>query len=192
MAAVTLLSNVRADGPGQALDCRAAKKATFVITGDFDAAVNFEFSLDGVNWYPFTGKLSGTLESSVTYAPGYVVFDVEPVAYIRPKVSAYKSGRVTVVGYADYREGIDYNYAHFNAVTAGTVVKSGPGFLHSVNIGDAGTSMTVTVRDGVSVAGTVIGVYRVAGSFVLDVKFNTGLFVTITATVPGDVTLAYV
>ncbi len=101
MAAVTLLSGATANGPGSALDCRNAKKASFVITGTFDAAINFKFSQDGTNYYPFTGLVNEGVESSVTYSAGHVLFDVEPVAYIMPDVSAYKSGSITVTGYVD-------------------------------------------------------------------------------------------
>lgn len=191
MAAVTLLNNAQADGPGQALDCRNGKFACLVVTGNFEAAVNFEFSLDGVNFYPLTGCLNGGLESSVTYSPGYAMFNVEPFAYIRPRVSAYKSGSVTVVGYVEAKPDEVFTYAHFNATTTGTLIKSGPGVLHSVSIGDAGSGMAVTLYDNTSATGTVIGVYKVAGSFILDVAFQTGLFITISATTAGDVTVAY-
>lgn len=188
---VQLLSNATANAPGSALDCRNAKRASFVITGSFDAAVNFEFSLDGTNWYPYVGSLACGQVSSVTYAPGYVLFDVEPVAYIRPSVSAYKSGSVTVVGYVDDKEAPVFNFAHFNAATTGTQIKTGAGVLHSVNIGDAGSAMEVTLYDGTATTDPVIGVYKVAGSFTLDVAFTKGLLITISATTVGDVTVCY-
>lgn len=191
MPVVTLLSGATANGPGTALDCRNAKKASFVITGTFKAAVSFEFSQDGTNYYPFTGKVNGGLDSSVTYSPGHVLFDVEPVGWIRPNISQYESGSITVTGYVDDKEAAVFNYAHFDAATAGTLVKSGPGVLHSVSIGDAGSAMVVRLHDGTSTAGPLIGVYKVAGTWVLDVKFNTGLYVTISATTMGDVTIAY-
>lgn len=101
MAVSTLLSNATSNTTGSVLDCRNAKQAAFVIAGIFDAAVNFQFSLDGTNFYPYIGRVNGSLDSSVVYNAGYVVFNVEPVAYIRPVVSAYQSGSITVLGYVD-------------------------------------------------------------------------------------------
>jgi hypothetical protein len=162
-----------------------------LVSGTFDAAVKFEASLDGTNWFPFIGCLNGDLSSSVTYSPSYVVFDVEGVAYIRPNVQNYQSGSVTAVGYVEARRPGSYSYRHFGATTTGTLVKSGAGILHAVSIGDAGSGMVVTLYDGVDATGTVIGVYKAAGGYLLDVEFTTGLYAVISATTMGDVTIAY-
>lgn len=191
MALNTLLNNATANGPGTSLDCRNGKTAVFLISGVFDAAVKFEASLDGTTWFSFNGEIADDLKSSVTYSPSYVEFDVEGVAYIRPNVQNYRSGAVTVVGYVEARRLGSYSFQHFSATTAGTLVKSGPGMLHAVNIGDAGSGMAVSVYDGTSTAGTLIGVFKQAGSFQFDVAFNTGLFVVISATTMGDVCISY-
>lgn len=191
MGAVVLLDGATSAGPGQALDCRFAKKASLAVTGDFVATVSFEASLDGVNFYQFSGELHGNSCTSVV-TPGLVIFpDVEAVAYIRPRVQMYQRGSVTVVGYVETRVDDLMSYAHFNEATTGALVKNGSGIIHSVNIGDPGSGMSVTVYDGTSASGDVIGVFKVAGSYVLDVAFSSGLFVVITASSPGDVCIAY-
>lgn len=102
MAAVTLLSAATQDGPGAALDCVGKKKALLRVTGKFEADVVFEASVDGTDYFPYSGKANGADgKVGVISAPGYVVFEVEPVAYLRPRVSRYRSGSVTVVGYAE-------------------------------------------------------------------------------------------
>lgn len=101
MAATPLLTNATTNGPGDALDCTGKEAACFVITGKFEADVKFQFSIDGTNFYSFVGLLNGTGYSSETSAPGYVVFYVKPVTYIRPVIENYKSGAITVVGYAE-------------------------------------------------------------------------------------------
>lgn len=189
--ATTLLNGATANGPGSSLDCRNGKTAVFLISGTFDAAVKFEASLDGTVWFPFNGEIADNLKSSVAYSPCYVEFDVEGVAYIRPNVQSYQSGAVTVVGYVEARRSGSYSYAHFGVTTTGTLVKSGAGTLHAVNIGDAGSAMVATLYDGTSTAGTIIGVFKVAGSYQFDVAFNTGLYVVISATTMGDVSIAY-
>lgn len=192
MAAVTLLNAVTQDSVGQPLDCTNKKIATFRITGTFNADVVFEASLDGVDYFPYTGRPDGakSLVGSVS-APGFVTFDVEPIAYLRPRVVRYQSGAVTVTAYAEVKPDALLGYAHFNAVTTGTLIKSGVGVLHSVNIGDAGSGMVVTIYDGTSTAGQVIGVLKTAGAFIYDVQFTTGLYIVISAATMGDVTVVY-
>ncbi|WP_026487636.1 hypothetical protein [Caldanaerobius polysaccharolyticus] len=102
MAASVLLNNVMANGPGLALDCTNKKRALLRITGKFHADVVFEASLDGVDYFSYSGRANGAgSRVAVVSAPGYVVFEVEPIVYLRPKVSRYESGAITVVGYAE-------------------------------------------------------------------------------------------
>jgi hypothetical protein len=188
----TLLNSATATGRGAAFDVRNANKALFVVTGTFDGKVAFEGSVDGTDWFFLPGRVNNEKETSTfTRRPCIVQFDVEPVAYIAPNVQEISSGSVTVVGYAEGRRIGGYAYAHFNAATSGTLVKSGEGVLHSVSIGDAGSGMTVSVYDGVNTSGTLLGVYKVAGSFILDAEFTAGLYVAISGTTVGDVTLCY-
>lgn len=191
MGAVTLLDKATASGPGKALDCRNAKKASFAITGNFVATITFEASLDGENFYPCSGEVYGEVCTSLV-VPGLVIFpDVEAIAYLRPRVQMYQKGSVTVVGYTEARVDELMSYAHFNAATAGTQIKAGSGVLHSVSIGDPGSGMVVTLYDGTSTSDPVIGVFKQAGSYVLDVAFEKGLLIAISAATPGDVCVSY-
>lgn len=102
MAATVLLDNVSSNAIGQPLDCTGKRKALLRVTGNFDAAVVFEASIDGTDYFSYSGKPNGADSfAAVLAAPGYMVFDVGPIMYLRPKVTRYKSGRITVVGYAE-------------------------------------------------------------------------------------------
>lgn len=102
MGLQTLLSNVTANGPGAVLDCTGQKKAVLLISGTFNANVSFEASLDGVTYFSFSGKPNGGKAlAAVVAAPGYVEFDVGGVAYLRPLVSRYENGSISVVGYTE-------------------------------------------------------------------------------------------
>ena len=182
-----LLTAAVADGAGTALDVRGARRALLSVTGTFDARVNFEGSLDGTNWFPVEGRVNNGREESMADRTCRVRFEVEDLAYIRPNVSAFVSGAVTVEGYAK----LGSNYTHFDAATAGTLVKTGPGVLGKAVIGDVGTTQVVTLRDGLTVAGPVIAVLKNAGSFDFECAFDTGLFVVITAGAAGDVTVGW-
>lgn len=193
MAFSILLNSASADGPGSYLDCREGKTAVFLVSGTFDAAVKFEASLDGSNWFSFIGYVNGGQCTAVVYSPCYVEFKVEGVAYLRPVVSAYTSGSITVAGYVEACRIGDYSYSRFNAATAGTLVKTGNGTLYSVNVGDAGSGMQITLYDGTSTAGTVISVIKPTspGSFLFNANLSTGLYVVVTATTAGDFTITY-
>lgn len=190
MPVFTLLNNATANGPGQAMDCTDVNKAVIQVIGSFTANVRFEASLDGTNWFPFEGKLAcGKGIVNMVSAPNAVYFDVEAVRYLRPVVANLVQGSVTALGYFDAKGLGPYSYAHFNAATAGTQVKSGSGVLHAVNVGDAGTGMVVELRDG-NASGPLIGVIKTAGHYLYDVAFSNGLTVVVSGT-PGDVTVVY-
>lgn len=76
-----------------------------------------------------------------------------------------------------------YNYAH---CTTGTLVKTGPGVLHSVMVSAQAANGSVTIYDETSASGDVILVMTTvqnrSESCVLDVAFGVGLYV-----VPGGV-----
>ena len=100
--AEVLLNGVAQEGPGTALDCTGKRHAIMRVSGQFDADVVFEASLDGVDYFSFSGKANGSgSRTARVSAPGYVVFDVGPIVYLRPRVSRYKSGNIAVVGYAE-------------------------------------------------------------------------------------------
>lgn len=187
----TLLNNATTNGSGTALDCREGNTVVLLVSGDFDAAVKFDASIDGTNWFSFTGSVNGGMKSAVVYAPCHVEFKVDGVAYVRPVVVGYKSGAVTVTGYVEARRIGAYSYQHFNATTTGTLVKTGTGTLYSINVGDAGSGLVVTVYDGTSTSGNTIAVIKTAGSYVFNTRFTAGLFVVISATTMGDVTITY-
>ena len=77
--------------------------------------------------------------------------------------------------------------------TSTTLVKSGAGVLHLINVNTKGTvASTVTIYDGLSATGTVIGIIdslNLSGPFQFDVVFNTGL--TIVTTGAPNITVSY-
>lgn len=87
------------------------------------------------------------------------------------------------------------SFANLTAITAGTQLKTGAGVLHSVIVNDDGTgSATIVLYDGTSTAGTKIATLGTATSqftAFYGVAFNTGLFVVVTGTTPGDLTVTY-
>ncbi|HHV58258.1 MAG TPA: hypothetical protein GXX50_10930 [Firmicutes bacterium] len=190
---VTLLDNVTANTTSPALDCLGSKEAGFLISGSFEAAVKFEATLDGTNWFSVNGRVNGSLESPVAYSPCYATFDVGGFAALRVRVDGYKSGQVTVVGFTKPQVLSGCTYQHFNAATSGTGVKSGPGVLHAVAVNDSGSGMTLTLYDGTSTSGTVLGVIKPTAPVTLtyDARFATGLFVVIDGTTVGDITLSF-
>lgn len=72
-----------------------------------------------------------------------------------------------------------YNFV--NVVGANTLVKTGPGKLHTVIVNQTDTKATV-IYDGVDTAGTKIASIDVSptigSKFVYDVEFSKGLFIT--------------
>jgi hypothetical protein len=101
-----LLDSAQADGPGSSLDVRGADKAAFLIQGSFEAEIRFEASFDGSTWFPYMGQVgAGRALMGSAGKPGFVLFDTEAVAYLRPVVFNYKGGVVTVQGYVETAEG---------------------------------------------------------------------------------------
>lgn len=87
-----------------------------------------------------------------------------------------------------------YTYAHISTATT-TVVKSGAGVLHIINIGQLGTiASTVTIYDNTAGNGTVIGVLNsltLSGAFGYDVAFATGLTLVTTGSSAPDLTVSF-
>ena len=86
-------------------------------------------------------------------------------------------------------------YAHINTATS-TLCKTGPGTLHNLIVSTRSTGIgSVTMYDGTSAAGTVIGILDSTNNFgdsTYDVAFTVGLFiVTAAATTPADVTVSF-
>lgn len=100
----TLLSAVTATGAGTALPVAGAEEATFLITstGNMEARVSFEASLDNVTWFKFQGRPSaGGGATDTAWSPGRYHFETRGIAYLRPNITEYAagSGAITVQGY---------------------------------------------------------------------------------------------
>lgn len=72
-----------------------------------------------------------------------------------------------------------------------TPVKSGPGFLHTITVGETAAG-AITVYDNTAASGTVIAVLKESvaeQTFTLDCQFKTGL--TITTAAASKLTVTY-
>ena len=189
----SMLTNAQTNGAGTALDCTLGKKATVYITGTFDAAVKFEASLDGTNWFSYVGKVNGSLDSAVAYKSCYVVFDVEGLVALRLNVQNYSSGAVSAVGYVEGKSGESGKYYHINSTTTGVLVANGPVLLKKLTINNAGSAMVITMYDGTSTSGNVVAAVSSApvGTLYYDAELVNGLYLVVSATTAGDATLVY-
>lgn len=193
MALYTLLNNVSANTTGSSLDCQNGKTAVVLVSGNFNADVKFQASLDGTNWFPYMGCVNGSISSGEVRASSYIEFDVEGIAYLRPLVANYVTGNITVTGYVEARRIGDYFFAHYNTATAGTLIKAGSGVLYSINVGDPGSAMEINLYDGTSTSGQLITKLKptVSTSYQFNANLNNGLYVVISGTTVGDVTITY-
>ena len=96
----------------------------------------------------------------------------------------------------DDGQGLGWVYAPYVATTAGTSVKSSRGILHSITFNKPVATGVVTLYDGTSTAGTVIGTITVPASpqpvtLTYDITFSTGLFIVI-ATAAQYITISYI
>ena len=105
MSVSVLLSNASSNTVSTSLNCASGKKAILRITGNFNADIVFEASVDGNDYFPYSGLANGgkSLTNTIS-APGYVIFDVEPVSYLRAKVVRYVSGSITITGYVEGKD----------------------------------------------------------------------------------------
>jgi hypothetical protein len=85
-------------------------------------------------------------------------------------------------------------YTHVNSNTT-TVVKSGPGLLHSITINSKGaTGNTATVYDNTSGSGTVIAVIDTTSqiqTLLFDIGFTTGLTIVTATGTAADITVSW-
>lgn len=87
-------------------------------------------------------------------------------------------------------------YAYKNITTdATTVVKAGPGLLHTISINTPLATTTITIYDNTAASGTKIGTYTIAASpqpssVTYDVNFLIGLTI-VTGTASSDITVSY-
>jgi len=95
-------------------------------------------------------------------------------------------------------EDVSGSFLNFAANTAGTQVKTGAGTFLGINVNTAGTGgvNVITLYDGTSTAGAVIGIFPTTPVAVFDanpIAFTTGLFVALTGTTTsGNITVVYV
>jgi len=84
--------------------------------------------------------------------------------------------------------------AHINSLTT-TVVKSGPGYLHSITVNSKGaTGNTATVYDNTAGSGSVLAVIDVTANLVTllyDIQFLTGLTLVTASGTAADLTVSY-
>ena len=89
-----------------------------------------------------------------------------------------------------------YNYSNITAQTAGTLLRTGRGILHTIVFNKPVATSVLTIYDGISTGGTKIATITIPASpstptMTYDVAFTTGLFVVM-ATADMDVTLSWV
>lgn len=89
-----------------------------------------------------------------------------------------------------------YNFTNIAAQTAGTVIRTGRGLLHTIVFNKPIATSVLTIYDGISTAGTKIATITIPASpntptMIYDVAFATGLFVVV-ATADMDITLSWV
>ncbi len=74
-----------------------------------------------------------------------------------------------------------------------TVVKTGSGLLHAININTIGTTSTVTVYDNTAGSGTKIATLSSVAQncLIYDCKFTTGLTIVTAGGAPADITVTY-
>jgi hypothetical protein len=87
---------------------------------------------------------------------------------------------------------IGYNNQYKNiAAGATTLVKSGSGSLHSINVNNKGSTVTITIYDSLTASGTKIATMTLTaeGTQTFDVSFSTGLTVVTSGT--ADITVSY-
>lgn len=85
-----------------------------------------------------------------------------------------------------------FNYS-FNSLPSLSIVKSGSGFLHAVNIGMV-SSPTITIYDNTTNSGQIIQNFNAGypqGSYVLDVSFTTGLSIQVATGLNAQLMLSY-
>jgi hypothetical protein len=81
------------------------------------------------------------------------------------------------------------------AANATTVIRTGPGILHSITINDQGASSnTCAVYDNTAGTGTLIATIdtvTATGNLLYDVQFNTGLTIVIATGTAANITVSW-
>jgi hypothetical protein len=92
---------------------------------------------------------------------------------------------------------VGWTYANVTTTTTGTVIKAGPGILHSITFNTPTATAVITLYDNASAAsGTTIGQVTVATgqpcvTVIYDLTFLTGLTIKV-ATAASDLTISYI
>lgn len=95
----TLLSAVAATGAGTSLETAGYGVASFQVTGTFSATVTWQGSNDNSNWVSIPArKVADDAVATTATATGIYIVNTQGVHFIRPNVTAYTSGSVTVKG----------------------------------------------------------------------------------------------
>jgi hypothetical protein len=87
------------------------------------------------------------------------------------------------------------SYSNLTATTTGTQIETGTGVLYSLTFNKPVATSVVTLYDGTSTGGTVIGTITIPANpqpstIFYNVEFTTGLFVVV-ATAASDITISY-
>ena len=94
-----------------------------------------------------------------------------------------------------YRQGPALSSYNLEALTAGAAIKAGTGVLHLLTINTKGASSNVvTLYDGVDTTGTKIATIDTTvnpGSFLYDVQFTAGLYITSVTGTAAKITVSY-
>lgn len=103
------------------------------------------------------------------------------------------TGTIAIEFTPDSQAQAPYNYSHI-ATNTSTVISTVPKFLHTVNIGTAGSSETVTLFDNTTCSGATIAVITptvTSPVYIFDISTTVGLCVLTAGTTAGDYTVTY-
>lgn len=95
-----------------------------------------------------------------------------------------------VVSQAAVAGALSKNYAANNA---GDQVATGKGTFVAINVNTAGTTSSVTLYDGTSTSGKLLGKFSTlaVGQVLAGLDFETGLFAVLAGGAAADVTISY-
>lgn len=100
----TLLNGVQATGAGKSLECIQELVGTYAVvtcqvTGLSGDTITWQASKDGTNWYSVRFTNLGTdVAATTATADGIYRMTVLGIEYVRPNVTAYSAGTITVLG----------------------------------------------------------------------------------------------
>lgn len=143
-----------------------------------------------------TSNLATNLTGISSGSSNFTATQSMPMLYNGSTWDRLRSGGVTGMAGVALQASPSGGYSFIDVNTAATtVVKSGAGTLHLVNVGKKGTvASTLTLYDNTAGSGTVIGLIdslNLDGVFQYDIAFATGLTIVSTGTVAPDFTVSY-